>query len=220
MKHPWNYFSIFLLVIIAFGGNLLLSFLFGSYFDSRPFLGYFIQTVVFIFAISSCLLFNPSKAHLENIGFRKVPFFKTLGLVVFFWILSLVIFGLLVSLFGEFYGVQSQGSHLEIFGSSLIQKIGFALLAVIVAPILEEIIFRGIIFPWMMQWLPIPLAIILNGILFSLLHLEFQSWIAMSLIGMMLAFLRYKTKSIYPSILYHFLNNSIAVCVELFILRS
>ncbi len=217
MKAVWHNRSIFFLVGVAFGGNLILSFLFGSFFDTRPFVAYCIQIMIFLAGIITCLYFNPSKAHLENIGFHRVPFLKTFGVVIGLWIFALGIQFLLLTLFGDFYGVQAQDSHLDIFGNSLIEKIGFAFLAICIAPIFEEIIFRGILFPWMTQWLPIPIAIILNGIVFSLLHLEFQSWIAMSLIGALLAFLRYRTQSIYPSIAYHFLNNSIAVCIEIFI---
>ncbi len=220
MNKFWSPHSIILLIVIAFGGNLLLSYFFGEFFESRPFLAYGVQILVFIFAIFLCIAWNKQKVSLENIGFHKVPFFKTLGIIVLSWIIISALLVILTSLLPNLPGFQPQESHLDIFGNSLVQKIGFAILAIVIAPLFEEIIFRGILFPWMLQWLSPLLAIIFNGMLFGLLHLEFQSFIPLALIGTILAFLRYKTKSLYPTIGFHVINNTLAVFVEIFILQQ
>ncbi len=92
----------------------------------------------------------------------------------------------------------------------------FAVLAIIVlAPVAEEIFFRGFFFAGLRQkWSLWPSAL-LSGAVFGLVHAPTGPTAAIPLagLGVGLAWLYNKTGSIYPSMLAHFLNNAIAISV-------
>jgi membrane protease YdiL (CAAX protease family)/uncharacterized RDD family membrane protein YckC len=94
----------------------------------------------------------------------------------------------------------------------------FAVLAVVVlAPVAEEIFFRGFFFAGLRKrWSLWPSAL-LSGAIFGLVHAPTGPTAAIPLagLGVGLAWLYNKTGSIYPSMLAHFLNNAIAISVVL-----
>jgi CAAX protease family protein len=94
----------------------------------------------------------------------------------------------------------------------------FAVLAIVVlAPVAEEIFFRGFFFAGLRQrWSLWPSAL-LSGAIFGLVHAPTGPTAAIPLagLGVGLAWLYNKTGSIYPSMLAHFLNNAIAISVVL-----
>jgi membrane protease YdiL (CAAX protease family)/uncharacterized RDD family membrane protein YckC len=92
----------------------------------------------------------------------------------------------------------------------------FAVMAIVVlAPVAEEIFFRGFFFAGLRQrWSLWPSAI-LSGAVFGLVHAPTGPTAAIPLagLGVGLAWLYNKTGSIYPSMFAHFLNNAIAISV-------
>jgi membrane protease YdiL (CAAX protease family)/uncharacterized RDD family membrane protein YckC len=92
----------------------------------------------------------------------------------------------------------------------------FAVLAIVVlAPIAEEIFFRGFFFAGLRtRWSLWPSAL-LSGAIFGLVHAPTGPTAAIPLagLGVGLAWLYNKTGSLYPSMLAHFLNNAIAISV-------
>jgi len=77
-----------------------------------------------------------------------------------------------------------------------------------IGPILEEIIFRGFILKSMQKYGNLT-AIIVTSILFSMFHLNLVQFVNPVLMGIVLAFIAIKSKSIVPSIIAHIFNNSI-----------
>jgi uncharacterized RDD family membrane protein YckC/membrane protease YdiL (CAAX protease family) len=97
--------------------------------------------------------------------------------------------------------------------------IGIALFAVfaivVLAPVAEEIFFRGFFFAGLRKrWSLWPSAL-LSGAIFGLVHAPTGPTAAIPLagLGVGLAWLYNKTGSIYPCMLAHFLNNAIAISV-------
>ena len=92
----------------------------------------------------------------------------------------------------------------------------FAVLAIVVfAPVAEEIFFRGFFFAGLRtRWSLWPAAL-LSGAIFGLVHAPTGPTAAIPLagLGVGLAWLYNKTGSIYPCMLAHFLNNSLAIAV-------
>ncbi|WDE99296.1 ABC transporter permease subunit [Lentisphaera profundi] len=86
-----------------------------------------------------------------------------------------------------------------------------ALLIVALTPaICEEFLFRGILLNASKGWKTFS-AIALNGLLFGALHMSVANMPALTLMGAYMAYIVWKTSSIYHSVLVHFLNNSLAV---------
>lgn len=110
-------------------------------------------------------------------------------------------------------GMGEQVSLIEIVGIGPGLWIAF-LAAVIIAPVVEEYVFRG----WGLICLPLTsrpfLSIVTNGLLFALFHFEFSILIPLIFLGCMLAWTRYKSGSILPGVIFHLINNSLALYVD------
>ncbi len=82
--------------------------------------------------------------------------------------------------------------------------------AVFVAPFCEEVFFRGFVFPGLHGRIPLGGAIVLSAFLFAAAHADIGSFAVLFIIGLALAFLRWRTRSIWPGMLLHMLNNGVA----------
>ena len=83
------------------------------------------------------------------------------------------------------------------------------LAAVFVAPVCEELFFRGFVFMGLLRGMPLYLAIILSALLFAIAHGDAASFPVLFIIGLLLALMRWQTKSLWPGIILHCLNNSL-----------
>ncbi len=81
--------------------------------------------------------------------------------------------------------------------------------AVFIAPFCEELFFRGFVFPGLQRGMPVGLAIVLSSLLFAVAHADPGSFVVLLVIGLALAFLRWRTNSNWPGIALHMLNNAI-----------
>jgi len=84
-------------------------------------------------------------------------------------------------------------------------------LIAIAAAVIEETLFRGLLFGSMRTYLGTWTAIILSAVIFSALHFEWIGFIPRFVLGVGLGYLYVKHRSIYPSIALHGLNNLLAV---------
>lgn len=93
----------------------------------------------------------------------------------------------------------------------------FIALAVL-PPIAEEVIFRGLLFSSLRQKMNFVAAVVPTSLLFGLAHLQFGSgapllWTAAIdtfVLSCVLCYLREKSGSLWPSVILHFLKNSVA----------
>jgi hypothetical protein len=87
----------------------------------------------------------------------------------------------------------------------------FSFIAIVIAaPIIEELIFRGIILNGLLQrYSPIK-SIILSSILFGIVHLNPWQFISALIIGVFSGWVYYRTRKISLSILIHLVNNLVA----------
>ena len=85
---------------------------------------------------------------------------------------------------------------------------GLLLLAVFVAPLCEEVLFRGFLFMGFQRSMPLPWAVILSAFIFAAAHNDLPSFPVLFCIGLLLALLRWRTRSLWPGILLHLLNNA------------
>jgi len=90
------------------------------------------------------------------------------------------------------------------------EYIYFVIFLCITVPIIEELMFRGVL--WKMvefAFSPI-IALISVSILFALAHGDLLHIIGVFPIGLWMGWLRYRSNSIFPSILAHMTNNTFA----------
>lgn len=81
---------------------------------------------------------------------------------------------------------------------------------VIAAPILEELIFRGIILGGLLKKYSPLTAIIVSSVLFGLIHLNPWQFISAMIIGAFSGWIYYKTRKLSYSIFIHLTNNAVA----------
>lgn len=94
------------------------------------------------------------------------------------------------------------------------QGIGFVLTliaAAVVAPIAEEIFFRGFLYGGMRQRIGTIGAMLVSTLFFTALHLSIDQFIPIFVLGLFLAWLYEKTGSLYPGIFLHATNNAISL---------
>lgn len=109
-----------------------------------------------------------------------------------------------------------------IFGKNLpadtitIPDVPTLLLALLVigvcAAVCEEILFRGLISKGYENY-GVVTSLVLTSVLFGILHRDIQKSISLILIGALIGFIVYKTKSIYTGMVAHFVNNAFVVCL-------
>ena len=81
----------------------------------------------------------------------------------------------------------------------------------LLAPVCEELVFRGAVLRALLQWTPRHwVAIAVSALLFALIHANPAQMPHAFLIGLLLGWLYYRTDSIVPGVVYHWVNNSIA----------
>ncbi|WP_454055185.1 CPBP family intramembrane glutamic endopeptidase [Clostridium sp. Marseille-Q7071] len=83
----------------------------------------------------------------------------------------------------------------------------------IVAPFAEEFLFRGVIYRTLSKNISIPVTIIIQGVLFGIYHGNLIQGVYASLLGIIFGFITYKTQSLWPAIIAHMANNTIAVII-------
>lgn len=85
----------------------------------------------------------------------------------------------------------------------------------IVGPVLEELLFRGAITKALLQQYQPAKAILFSALLFGVFHINPAQILPAFLIGILLAWTYYKTRSLIPCIFMHILNNSLSVYLSI-----
>jgi membrane protease YdiL (CAAX protease family) len=145
------------------------------------------------------------------LGFRRVSSRYTAGIII----------GLLLAIFAVdfLYSYVITALHLNLQTNDQVilahskqaplTTYATLLAAVFIAPFCEEIFFRGFVFPGLCKGMPVGGAILLSALLFGVAHADVGSFAVLFVIGLALAFVRWHTKSIWPGMLLHMLNNGI-----------
>jgi len=129
---------------------------------------------------------------------------------------------LITSMIIESFGETPQGQKLVSVIAEQTQSeegvfflIFFTFMAVVVAPIGEEILFRGILYPSIKQNGYPKVAAIGTAILFGLFHLNLLTFLSLTFVGLALVFIYEKTNNLLAPILAHALFNGVNVLLIL-----
>jgi uncharacterized protein len=95
------------------------------------------------------------------------------------------------------------------------QPYAYFFMIVIAAPILEEILFRGIILDGFLKNYTPAQAILVSSFMFGLIHGNFPQGISAFILGCLIAWLYWKTNSILPCMILHAINNGLAFVITL-----
>lgn len=86
---------------------------------------------------------------------------------------------------------------------------------IILAPISEECIMRGMIFRNLQKYFSVPAAIVIQAVIFGIFHMNWVQGLYVLPVGLALGFAAAKSKSVLPCIYMHMLNNFMSVVLAL-----
>lgn len=86
---------------------------------------------------------------------------------------------------------------------------------VVIPPLVEEVMFRGVVLQSLRRYGD-GFAVLVSAILFGLYHGNFIQMVFAFICGLAMGFAVIRTNSLLPSILIHFINNSVSLAVEMF----
>ena len=118
---------------------------------------------------------------------------------------------------------QLEQSQMDMIEQVIEQDLGlvFLLLMMAVTPaICEEIMFRGYIQRQFERSIGVVWAIVLTGIIFGLYHLRLTQVLPLAVIGIYLSYLTWKTGSLWPAVIVHFLNNAFSIALGDYVARQ
>lgn len=167
-----------------------------------------IATVAPLAAVSIALL--PRVRSLAAIGLKHVPgkwLLIGVGFGLLGWAINRGVVVLYVWISGDASNPQAGLANTAI-GGSFTQFALLVLLAGLIAPFGEELLFRGVLFTWLRRW-GFVLAAILSSLVFGLAHGFNVVFPAAVVLGILCAILYEKSGSIWSAVAAHAANNTL-----------
>lgn len=200
-KSGWLYLII---ACISISISFLLTFLYAGYgFELNMIVNILLSEAMLIVPTFFMLLFSKEKVT-EVLSIRKMKWSTVCGVVGFTMAASPLI--TLVNLVSQLFVENTVSTNSEQFLS--IHPLLLIFFVGILAPVCEEVVFRGAIFGGYKKEGNVFKAVLASGILFGLLHMNINQASYALVIGLLLGFLVEATGSIFSSILFHVLVNS------------
>ena len=210
-------FAILYTVLFVFDGAKLLSYLMPSAIAN--YLQYLLYVVLALYGSFLCK--DRLIQQWKEIRKTKRKFFFGVLKGGLFFILMTVIFEFVSEMLRQFLVIDGQSLNQSILQSAFQgQPLLIAVLACIIGPLMEELLFRQILLRYLRKSLPTWLSIFIVGLAFALIHmhsLSLSEWVgAIGYLGAGLAFsiIYVKEKeNIYYPLLVHMLSNSFSIIV-------
>ncbi|MHB1131984.1 MAG: CPBP family intramembrane glutamic endopeptidase [Chloroflexota bacterium] len=153
----------------------------------------------------------------RELGWTSAHLLRNLAIGVGGYVLVVLAAAVVAFALSGFGVVQNQTEQLGLSDAS--QPVFFLLLAGagLLAPVAEEVFFRGYIFRAYLTRLGPVWAYVLSAAIFGVLHINLAALLPLIVIGAILAFLYHRTGSLVPPIVAHGLNNTVALIAVYFI---
>ena len=176
-------------------------------------------TNVVLMPIFALLLKSDNKRRRLQQGFAyKLPDKKSIALIGLLGMSAAVSVNAIVSISGlEYFSPKYQQVSQIIYSGGIFMEI---VSAVIAAPILEELLFRGMIYRRLRDFCNAKLAIIISAVFFGVFHGNLVQFVYAFIIGLMLAYVYEKMKTIWAPIVFHVGANLLSVLITELIPQS
>ncbi len=109
-------------------------------------------------------------------------------------------------------GEETNQSYEAMFGSGA--TVGMFVFIAVATPIIEEVVFRGLIYTRLKKAMPRGVALVLSSLAFGIAHGEFIRIVYAAVLGMLLAYLFDKYESLWPSIILHAAFNAVSFAYD------
>lgn len=192
--------------------------------ETRRLLAGFLGTVTFhagLLAVVGRFLRKHRLRWREVFGFDRPGLGRAiqlgLGLGVAFFILNLGLMQLSGLLWtGLGFEVQNQPTIVALQqGHSMLQVVLIAIAALVLAPVVEELLFRGLLYPWLRMVTSSRTAVTVTTVLFALSHMNLLGFLPLVCFGLLLIWLYDTTDNLLAPIAAHFVFNLINFTVAL-----
>jgi len=162
----------------------------------------FYNTIVLLsVALGEYIVIKRTMKTLNLVGF---PIRKTTVLISFLLVGFTIFGGILIGEFSSIFNLPNIVKWHEM------SKFDIIVGGIILAPIMEELLFRGLILEGLLRTYSPEKAIVFSSIIFGVIHFNPAQILSATLMGIFLGWLYYRSKSLAPSIIVHFANNFLA----------
>jgi membrane protease YdiL (CAAX protease family) len=166
--------------------------------------------LVDVSVVAACLLFaglvarpRPSQFGLRGAAPKFTVQIAAMGALAYF------VFSLVYQAIVQQKNPQKVVESLGADTSTVLLVVG-AVVVIGVAPVCEELFFRGILFKVLRQRMALWPAALIDGVLFGLVHGSLVIVPVLAALGIMFCYVYERTGSLFPTIALHSLNNTIA----------
>lgn len=176
-------------------------------------------TNVVLIPIYILLLRGDEKKRRNSLGIRyTTPGIKRLWVVFVLGMSAAVSVNVIVSLsqIARFSPKYQQVSEVIYSGGLFMEIVS----AVIAAPILEELFFRGMIYKRLRDMINVKAAVVISAMFFGAFHGNLVQFVYAFIIGLMLAYVYEKFKTIWAPVIFHVGANLISVLITEFMPQS
>jgi membrane protease YdiL (CAAX protease family) len=182
------------------------------------------QTLVFHLPVLGLLglMLRLAKVHgseLFGLSWKKAP--ALLGLSVIFYLAALpllwlcsALYQILLHHFGCDLFLQDIAAILTVPAPWLVRAVLFFII-IVVAPVFEEIIFRGILLPFMVRRVGFWPGLLLTSVVFGGMHLHLPSFLPLFLLSAMFSLAYARTQSLWVPVGMHVCFNAVTVALLL-----
>ncbi len=157
-------------------------------------------------------IFKRLKTNREELGLLEMPTWTDIGLAPIAFVAATIlayVFTSIFSIFPWFDVNQAQNVGFNTLHLGLDRAVAFIAL-VVIAPIAEEIIFRGWLYGKLRAKLAAPMAIFIVSLTFGLAHGQWNVGVNVFAMSIILCLLRETTGTVYCGIIMHMIKNGLA----------
>ncbi len=166
----------------------------------------------YLFLLIPCILFMLA----NNMNIKKTLKLNPMKISDIFRVIALALAMLPITALISNIASSIFGSPISEFITDVVSNNTFPYLFFVIAitpAICEEVIMRGIVLDGYKKF-GFKKAVILNGILFGMLHMNFHQFFYTAFLGTIFAMVVWYTKSIFASMIMHLVNNGLSVVMS------
>ncbi|MFN8433969.1 MAG: type II CAAX endopeptidase family protein [Anaerolineales bacterium] len=174
----------------------------------------YVATFEFLLLIPIVVIFLWRKVSWKELGFKRFNSNQLAlgcGLLAGAYMLVIINNLVMISL-----GVATQADVISEILGELNAPYLFAFTTVIVAPITEELFFRGFLFKGLREKYGWFNALMFSSMIFALFHGQLATLLPTFLLGALFSYMYQRTESVYPGMFLHFTVNAMGALVLLF----
>lgn len=159
------------------------------------------------------------KVRLSDFGIKPITLLQAIKTVLIGYgllFLLTIIIAVITYYIGDIPGIGVQESILPVFGEGRIALITASIIAVAIAPAVEEIFFRGFLLGSLMSKFSFFTSSIITSTIFALAHFQFESILGIFILSLIINHLyKINGNSTSATIIFHMVNNTVAIVVLL-----